>query len=108
MPSEENRREHLRFPSHRPVVMLMNDSNIFSTLTDFSHHGLGFMTAAKMERDETIEVRFDIPFQDDYFLFQFNATVRHCIEINDKRHVGVSLSIDNDYYPQLLDKIITV
>ncbi|BBN58562.1 PilZ domain-containing protein [Hydrogenovibrio marinus] len=101
-----DKRQTVRVASNRPVVMKVNDSTIFATMTDFSKHGLGFIAMYQLDRNETVEVHFDIPFKNGFKSFLFNAHVKHCIDLFDKSHIGVRLDIEENEYSQLFDKII--
>lgn len=101
-----DKRQAVRVASNRPVVMKVNDSTIFATMTDFSKHGLGFIAMYQIDRNETVEVHFDIPFNNSFKSFLFNAQVKHCIDLFDKNHIGVRLNIEENEYSQLFEKII--
>lgn len=102
---KKEKRQHIRIPASRPVVMVINEASIFATMTDFSKHGIGFITQANVARDDTVEVHFDISHNKRFHAFQFKATVKHCLKIEDKRHVGVRLTIDENQYTALFDEI---
>lgn len=102
---KNEKRQHIRIPANRPVVMVINDASIFATMTDFSKHGIGFITQADVTRGDTVEVHFDISYNKGFHAFQFKATVKHCLKIEDKRHVGVRLKIDENQYTALFDEI---
>jgi len=102
---KNEKRQHIRIPASRPVVMVINEASIFATMTDFSKHGIGFITQANVARDDIVEVHFDISHNKRFHAFQFKATVKHCLKIEDKRHVGVRLTIDENQYTALFDEI---
>ncbi|MDX1796978.1 MAG: PilZ domain-containing protein [Hydrogenovibrio sp.] len=106
-PFHEKRRT-VRVASNRPVVMKINDSTIFATMTDFSKHGLGFIAMCDVHKDDIVEVHFDIPYNGGFKTFLFEAQVRHCIDLFEKHHIGVRLNIDENEYSQLFDKIVEV
>lgn len=101
-----DKRQTVRVASNRPVVMKVNDSTIFATMTDFSKHGLGFIAMYQIDPNETVEVHFDIPFKNGFKSFLFSAQVKHCIDLFDKSHIGVRLNIEENEYSQLFDKIV--
>lgn len=102
-----DQRNGLRVPSNRPVVMDINNTTVFATMTDFSRHGLGFLGMCELHRDDKVVVHFDIPFQNHFKSFCFSATVKHCIRVSDQSHIGVRLDIDENEYTLLFDKVIS-
>ncbi len=105
---DREKRLHIRVPSSRPVVLLLNDQSIYATMTDFSKHGIGFMASAAPDTNTRIEVHFDIQDQDreaTIYPFQFKAVVKHCLAYNELNHIGVKLDLPTQKYMNLFDKI---
>lgn len=106
---QPNERRHgVRVPSNRPVVMDVNNTTVFATMTDFSRHGLGFLGMCDLQRDDKVIVHFDIPFQKNFKSFCFTATVKHCMRVSEQSHIGVRLDIDENEYTELFDKVVSV
>lgn len=103
---QAEKRRAIRVASNRPVVMKVNESTIFATMTDFSKHGLGFIAMYQVDPNDTVEVHFDIPVKNGFKSFLFSAQVKHCIDLFDKNHIGVRLNIGENEYCQLFDRII--
>lgn len=106
--NRNEKRETVRVAANRPVVVRVHDMTVFATMTDFSKHGLGFVAMCELERNEKVQVHFDIPFQDGFKSFLFSARVKHCIDLFDKNHIGVRLDIQENKYSQLFDRIIAI
>jgi len=79
--TENEKRLAIRVPSSRPVIVVVGEKNSYGTMTDFSEHGIGFMSALQVSKDERIEVHFD----------KFKAYVKHCMPISHESHIGVQL-----------------
>lgn len=105
----EEQRVHVRIPSNRPVVLIVNHESIYATMTDFSSHGIGFITTAKPAIHEQVEVHFALPEQNnqpqDLHPFQFKAQVIHCIDLLEENHIGVKLDFPTKEYLGLFEKI---
>ncbi|HHT00429.1 MAG TPA: PilZ domain-containing protein, partial [Thiomicrospira sp.] len=90
-----DKRRNLRFPSSRPVLMILDGKNIYATMTDFSRHGIGFISNEKSSLHKRIEVHFDVPNsikQPTIIPFKFMAEIKHCISTQDNEcHIGVRL-----------------
>jgi len=97
--TENEKRLAIRVPSSRPVIVVVGEKNSYGTMTDFSEHGIGFMSALQVSKDERIEVHFDIPNQDGtVHPFQFKAYVKHCMPISHESHIGVQLDFPTQEY----------
>lgn len=106
--STQEKRQNIRFPSNRPVLMIVNNKNIYSVMTDFSRHGIGFTSIEKPEVHSLIEVHFDIPNSEvpnTIKPFQFKAEVRHCINCGQESHIGVRLELPTEEYLKLFDAL---
>lgn len=102
------KRRHVRFPSSRPVLMIVNNKNIYAVMTDFSRHGIGFTTIEQPEIHSRIEVHFDIPnaeIPNSIKPFQFKAEVKHCINCGQESHIGVRLELPSEEYLRLFDAL---
>ncbi len=102
------KRQHIRIPSSRPVLLMFGDKNIYATMTDFSRHGIGFMAEATPQIQSTVEVHFDLPETDkkgEVHPFQFKAHVVHCIHTKNANHIGVKIELPTLEYTDLFDRI---
>ena len=102
------KRLQVRFPSNRPVLMIVNNKNIYAVMSDFSRHGIGFTAIEKPDIHSRIEVHFDIPNTDKnnpIKPFQFKAEVKHCINYGPESHIGVRLEMPSEEYLQLFDSL---
>ncbi len=102
------KRKNLRIPSSRPVVFIINNHSIYATMTDFSKHGLGFISNFSAKKHDRIEVHFDIPTSyagKEIKTFQFKAEVRHCLNLTEKTHIGVRLDFPTKDYLQIFDEL---
>lgn len=104
--NHNEKRTHIRIPCSQPVVIKNSSSDAFGTMTDFSKHGLGFIMSNKLGRNELIKVHFNIPINDQYQSFNFEAEVQHCIDYCDEIHVGVLLKTEGTEYNNLVGQII--
>ena len=105
-----DRREHLRMTSNDPLVMIIDNQSFYATMTDFSRHGVGFMSSAQPDVDSKVELHFAIRegnTEDSLHSFQFLATVRHCIHHshNHESHIGAALEISDDEYLSIFDSL---
>lgn len=101
-------RRHIRVPSSRPVLMIVNQKPIYATMTDFSMHGIGFMSHCPAELNQRIEVHFDIPtdYQSGALRsFQFKAEVKHCLNLNQNNHIGVRLDFPTAEYVAIFNTL---
>ncbi|QCU89244.1 PilZ domain-containing protein [Thiomicrorhabdus sediminis] len=104
----KEKRQHIRFPSNRPIVMFLGDRHIYATMTDFSRHGVGFISSSHPEVDSNIEVHFDIvsPIENNRLhQFQFKGTVKHCITYSQNSHIGVRLEVNDQDYFDIFDAL---
>ena len=104
------KRQFVRIPSSRPVLMIFGKQNIYATMTDFSRHGIGFMAEASPKLHSKVEVHFDIPEtekQKGVHPFQFKAQVMHCIMTKHANHIGVRLELPSKEYMNLFDSLIS-
>lgn len=102
------KRKNLRIPSSRPVVFIINNQSLYATMTDFSQHGIGFISNFSAKEHDRIEVHFDIPTSysgKGIKSFQFKAEVRHCLQLTGKNHIGVRLDFPTKDYLQLFDEL---
>lgn len=102
------KRQHIRFPSNRPVVLIINQQNIYATMTDFSRRGIGFMASIDAPLKSMVEVHFDIPAgkgSSELHPFQFKAEVKHCIHHNHENHIGVQIDIPSQDYVRIFDEL---
>ena len=102
------KRQHIRYPSNRPIVMMLNGQNIYATMTDFSRHGIGFIASRQPQVDSLIEVHFDIasPIENnELHPFQFKGTVKHCITYSHNSHIGVLLDVTSQEYFDIFDAL---
>ncbi len=90
-----------RLPSSRPVVFLHHKQNSYATMTDFSRHGIGFVTPQNLNQDQLIEVHFDVETTQQIHSFQFKAKVRHCTPFNTQCHIGVQFDLPTNAYQEL-------
>lgn len=100
----QEKRQHIRIPSSRPVVCIIDKQNIYATMTDFSEHGIGFMSSQPAQREDFIEVHFDValhPQSSELRPFQFKAEVKHCMSYNQQHHIGVRLDLPTEEYMHL-------
>jgi len=106
-PAEQ--RKHLRFPSNRPVLMIMDNKSIYATMTDFSRHGIGFITTETPNLHGRVEVHFDIPSSNDHpeiLAFQFKAEIKHCISTyNNESHIGVRIELPSEEYLKAIETL---
>lgn len=103
-----DQRQHIRIPSSRPVLIMMNNQTIYATMTDFSKHGIGFLSEQAAQEHQRIEVHFDIPLSyhgQQHKAFQFKAEVKHCLNFNQKSHIGVKLDFPTHEYLTLFDQL---
>lgn len=106
-PNQEKRR-HIRFPSSRPVIMIDGVKSIYATMTDFSRHGIGFITTEKPSLESMIEIHFDIPKahnSKEVCPYQFKALVKHCISFSKQNHIGVRIELPSEDYLTLFDSL---
>jgi len=106
--SVQDKRAHLRFPSSRPVVMIINNKSIYATMTDFSRNGIGFISSETPEVYSRIEIHFDVAEADQnqaLHTFQFKAEVKHCISLNQENHIGVKIEVPSAEYTNLFDTL---
>ena len=104
----QDKRSHIRIPSSRPLILIVNKQNIYATMTDFSLHGIGFMAEAQPQLHSTVEIHFDLPedvTSHAVHPFQFKAEVIHCIDCHESNHIGVRLELPTKEYMQLFDKL---
>jgi hypothetical protein len=102
------KRKNLRIPSSRPVVFIINNQNLYATMTDFSKHGIGFISNFSAKENDRVEVHFDIPISYSgkaIKAFQFKAEVRHCLNLTGKNHIGVRLDFPTKDYLQIFDEL---
>lgn len=102
------RRENLRLPSSRPVLMIIDHKNIYATMTDFSRHGIGFISSEKPQVHRRIEIHFDIPSSQtntEVKPFQFKAEIRHCFTYSNESHIGVRIEQPSQEYLKLFDRL---
>ncbi|MEA1989055.1 MAG: PilZ domain-containing protein [Pseudomonadota bacterium] len=104
----QEKRLNVRFPSSRPILMIINHKNVYATMTDFSRHGIGFMSTEQPELNSRIEVHFDIPTtenQSQLKAFQFKAEIKHCIICSHESHIGVKIEQPSLEYLKLFDAL---
>jgi len=104
----QEKRLNARFPSSRPVLMIINHKSIYATMTDFSRHGIGFMSTEQPELNSRIEVHFDIPSTENKNQlqpFQFKAEIKHCIMCSHESHIGVKIEQPSQEYLKLFDAL---
>jgi len=94
-----------RLPSSRPVVFLHHQQNSFATMTDFSEHGIGFVSDIDLTEQEMIEVHFDIGTSQQIQSFQFKAVVKHCTRFNNQCHIGVQFDLSSQAYTTLYKQL---
>ena len=102
------KRKNIRIPSNRPVLFIINSQSIYATMTDFSKHGIGFISNFSAKEHYRVEVHFDIPTSysgKEIKAFQFKAEVRHCLTLTDKSHIGVRLDFPTKDYLQIFDEL---
>ncbi|NPA71968.1 MAG: PilZ domain-containing protein [Gammaproteobacteria bacterium] len=102
------KRIHLRIPSSRPVVFWVNQKAVYATMTDFSKHGIGFITSETMPNHTLIEVHFDISIHyqgGEVKAFQFKAEVKHCLDIHERNHIGVKLDMPSVEYATIFNHL---
>ncbi len=102
------KRKNFRIPSNRPVVFIINNQNLYATMTDFSQHGIGFISNFLLKQHDRVEVHFDIPtsyYGKGIKAFQFKAEVRHCLNLTGKNHIGVRLDFPTKDYLQIFDEL---
>ena len=107
---KDEKRQHLRLPSSRPIVLMINQQHIYATMTDFSRHGLGMMARVSAPLHSRVEVHFDMPLapgSDELRPFQFKAEVKHCIDCHHENHIGVQLELPSQDYLHLFDQLST-
>jgi len=86
------KRESHRVPSNRPIVIVLKSQTYFSTVTDFSEHGIGFLTTASLQEHSEIELHFEMPHPEKGLMpFQLTAEVRHFMALPEMNHVGVKV-----------------
>lgn len=105
---QPDKRAHLRIPSNRPLVLIMNKQHIYATMTDFSREGIGFISSVKPTVNSHVEVHFDIsdePNNKSLHSFQFKAEVVHCIELYEDNHIGIKLDFPTREYLGLFNKV---
>lgn len=104
-----DQRAHIRIPSSRPIVIILNHQSIYATMTDFSNHGIGILAAIAPQVHQQLEVHFELPEVDNaenkLHSFQFKAEVIHCIELPEENHIGVKLDLPTREYQSLFNKI---
>ncbi|WP_237262060.1 PilZ domain-containing protein [Thiomicrorhabdus immobilis] len=103
------KRKNIRFPSSRPVLMIINNKSIYATMTDFSRHGIGFVSSETADIHSRIEIHFDIPNsatnQKEVKPFQFKAEIRHCFTYSHESHIGVRIEQPSQEYLTLFDEL---
>lgn len=107
-PTTQEKRQHIRFPSSRPVLMIFGNKNIYATMTDFSRHGIGFVATETPNVHSRIEIHFDVPnanSQSKIQPFQFKAEVKHCITYSHESHIGVRIELPSAEYLKLFDSL---
>ncbi len=106
--SVSDKRQHIRIPSSRPVVLIINNQNLYATMTDFSKHGIGFISTISVKAHDRIEVHFAIPTSYTGHVvkaFQFKAEVRHCLCLSKRNHIGVKLDFPTEEYLLLFEQL---
>ncbi len=102
------KRKNIRIPSSRPVLFIINNQSIYATMTDFSKHGIGFISNFSAKAHDRIEVHFDIPISysgKEIKAFQFKAEVRHCLNLSEKNHIGVRLDFPTQDYIEIFEEL---
>lgn len=103
--ANQEKRQTFRVPSSRPVVMIFDNQTVYATMTDFSRHGIGFMSSRPAPVHDRVEVHFDILGTDgEYYPFQYKAEVKHCMQISQECHIGVRLDMPSTQYRNLVAK----
>jgi hypothetical protein len=78
-------------------------------MTDFSRHGIGFISNEKSSLHKRIEVHFDVPNsikQPTIIPFKFMAEIKHCISTQDNEcHIGVRLETPSAEYMRIFDSL---
>lgn len=108
--THSEQRKNIRIPSSRPVLFIINNQNIYATMTDFSKNGIGFTSNFSAKEYDRVEVHFDIPTSysgKGIKAFQFKAEVRHCLNLSEKNHIGVRLDFPTKDYLQIFDELTT-
>ncbi|WP_029406541.1 PilZ domain-containing protein [Thiomicrorhabdus sp. Milos-T2] len=106
--NQAERRENLRLPSSRPVLMIIDNKNIYATMTDFSRHGIGFISSEMPKIHSRIEIHFDIPSSQEnkeVKPFQFKAEIKHCFTYSNESHIGVRIEQPSQEYLKLFDQL---
>lgn len=106
--THSEKRKNIRIPSSRPVLLIINNQSIYATMTDFSKHGIGFISNFSAQEHDRVEVHFDIPINysgKGIKAFQFKAEVRHCLHLSEKNHIGVRLDFPTKDYLQIFDEL---
>lgn len=94
-----------RLPSSRPVILIINNRTLYAIMTDFSKHGIGFMSDEALPRDARLEVHFDVACAEQITAFQFKAEVKHCYTLQHQSHIGVKLDFPNRDYLRLYEQL---
>lgn len=104
----QDKRQTIRIPSSRPVLLIINNRSIYATMTDFSLHGIGFMSSEDTPVHARVEVHFDVADTNGNGVvpFQFKAEVRHCMHISRENHIGVKLDMPTREYVDLFQATI--
>jgi len=104
----KEKRLNTRFPSSRPLLMIINNKSVYATMTDFSRHGIGFMSTEQPALNSRVEVHFDIPKaenQNQVKPLQFKAEIKHCILCSHESHIGVKIEQPSQEYLKLFDAL---
>lgn len=88
--SSSEYRNNKRITTHRPIILDHQNLSLGLTMINLSLTGLGATGPIKLNPDDIIELRFNLPFNDEFIDLKIKARLVHSTPVRGQFLIGVA------------------
>ncbi|WP_127469947.1 PilZ domain-containing protein [Thiomicrorhabdus aquaedulcis] len=92
------RRREARLPTHIPSLLLQKGRVIYTTITNLSANGIGFLSAVPLEVDDQIQITFECLDLNTMVPVNLDVKVHICEEVELEFYIGGHLAQKSTQY----------
>jgi len=100
-----DKREEIRYPSHRSSIVKHDNQRFYTTIINFSASGVGFLSGQPLNVGEEVELIFEVEIEGEIVFYDIPIVIVRSVEDEFEFNVGAHLNKVTFEYRQLLKKL---
>ncbi len=100
-----NRRKEPRLPMHFPSLLIQNGKEIYTTVTNLSANGIGFLSAIKVAANDEIKLSFERLGAYAMDPITLKVQVQSCHEIDSEYYIGGHINKSGEEFVKFFESM---